>query len=236
MNINVYTEPNSPAQLDQLPMTRDWMELTFDRHAYQCFPVSMANRAGLGISFKEDVSFIWDGINSSSDHHIRITRGENFAHSKRGNRTVSFETGLYFSPENNISLMTMPPPNIFLDGIQCISTIISTSALVGNLPIALMVTKPNVEIIIPAGTIIASVLPISISELNNIEINIISNRPNFMSDEKWNDRIRERGEVSQKLNSKGQWTHFYRNAVDHNGDSYGEHEAKKILIKVKNEN
>jgi hypothetical protein len=57
-----------------------------------------------------------------------------------------------------------------------------------------------------------------------------------MSDEKWNDRIRERGEVSQKLNSKGQWTHFYRNAVDHNGDSYGEHEAKKILIKVKNEN
>jgi len=235
VNISVYREPNSPTQLDQLPMTRDWMDLTFDRHAYQCFPVSMANRAGLGISFKEDVSFVWDGINTSSDHHIRIIKGENFAHSKRGNRTVSFDTGLYFSPESNLSLMTMTPPNIFLDGIQCISTIVSTSALVGTFPIALMVTKPNVEIIIPAGTIIASILPISLSELNNIEIDIISKRPDFMSDANWNNRMRERGEASQKLNSKGEWTHFYRNAVDHNGEPYGEHEAKRIIMKVNDE-
>jgi hypothetical protein len=235
MKIVVYKEPNSNAQLDQLPMNRDWMDLTFDRHAYQCFPVSMANRAGLGLSFKDDVSFIWDGVNTSSDHHIKITKGEHFAHSKRGNRTVSFDTGLYFSPENNISLMTMPPPNIFLDGIQCISTIVSTSALVGTLPIAIMVTKPNVEITIPAGTIIASVLPISLSELNNIDVKILSKRPDFMSDESWNQRMRERGEASQKLNSRGEWTHFYRNAVDHNGDSYGSHEAKKIIMKVNSE-
>ena len=235
MNISVYREQNSIAQIDQLPMTRDWMDLTFDRHAYQCFPVSMANRAGLGISFKEDVSFIWDGVNTSSDHHIRITRGENFAHSKRGNRTVSFDTGLYFSPESNVSLMTMPPPNVFLDGIQCISTIVSTSALVGTFPIAVMVTKPHSEIIIPAGTVIASVIPVSLSELNNLEINLISGRPDFMSDPLWNERMRDRGTASQELNSKGEWTHFYRNAVDHNGDPYGEHEAKKIIIKVSHE-
>jgi hypothetical protein len=236
VKISVYRESNSPAQLDQLPMTRDWMDLTFDRHAYQCFPVSMANRTGLGISFTEDVSFIWDGVNTSSDHHIKILKGEQFAHSKRGNRTVSFETGLYISPEINLSIMTMPPPNIFLDGVQCISTVISTSALVGSLPIALMVTKPNEEILIPAGTIVASILPISLSELNNTEIVIKDGRPDFMYDPEWNTRMRERGDASQKLNSSGEWTHFYRNAVDHNGDSYGQHEAKKIIIKVADEN
>lgn len=235
MNINVYRDPNSTAVLDQLPMNRDWMDITFDRHAYQCFPMSLANRAGLGISFKEDISFIWDGVNTSSDQHIEIVSGGNFAHSKRGNRTVSLETGLFFSPEKNISILTMPPPNIFLEGVQCISTIISTSAIVGSLPIALMVTKPKELITIPAGTIIASVLPISLKELNDLEVSIIHKIPNFMSDSEWNRRMQERGNASQELNSKGEWTHFYRNAVDHNGDSYGEHEAKKVLIRVKNE-
>lgn len=236
MKINVYQDIGSLAILDQLPMNRDWMDATFDRHAYQCFPVSLANRAGLGVAFKEDLSFRWDGVNTSSNHHIEIIKGGGFAHTNRGNRTISFETGLYFSPEENISIMTMPPPNIFLDGIQCISTIISTSALTGSLPIAVMVTKPEEEIIIPAGTIIASILPVSLTELNNTEVSIISGQPDFMSDDKWKERIKKRGQVSQKLNSKGEWTHFYRNAVDHNGEAYGNHEAKKIIIKVLNEN
>lgn len=234
MKIDVYREPGSFAVLDQLPMNRDWMDITFDRHAYQCFPVSMANRAGLGISFTEDISFIWDGINTSSDEHIKILKGSQFAHSKRGNRTVSLETGLYISPEKNISILTMPTPNIFLDGVQCISTIVSTSALVGSLPIALMVTKPHENIVIPAGTIVASILPISLTELNNTEVSIIPGRPKRMSDPEWNDRMRKRGEESQRLNSSGEWTHFYRNAVDHNGDKFGKHEAKKIVIRVTN--
>lgn len=236
MNINVYRDPNSLAVLDQLPMNRDWMDITFDRHAYHCFPMSLANRAGLGISFKEDLSFIWDGVNTSSDQHIKIIKGESFAHSKRGNRTISLETGLFFSPEKNISILTMPTPNAFLDGVQCISTIISTSAIVGPLPIALMVTKPNELITIPAGTIVASILPISLKQLNDLEVSIIPEVPNFISNPEWNKRIQERGNASQELNSKGEWTHFYRNAVDHNGDPYGEHEAKKILIRIKNEN
>ena len=236
MNINVYRDPGSLAILDQLPVNRDWMDITFDRHAYQCFPVSLANRAGLGICFTEDISFVWDGFNTSSDQHIKIIKGGDFVHSKRGNRTVSLETGLFFSPEKNISILTMPPPNIFLEGIQCISTIVSTSALVGSLPIALMITKANEEIVIPAGTIIASVLPISLTELNNTEVSIISRMPDFVSDPNWNKRMIERGDESQKLNSKGEWTHFYRNAVDHNGDPYGEHEAKRIVNRVSDEN
>lgn len=235
MNIEVYKDPNSLVKIEQLPMQRDWMDLTFDRHAYQCFPVSLANRLGYAISFSTDISFIWDGINSSEDRHVRVLRGGNFVSSKRANRTISFETGLYFSPNKNISLLTMPPPNIFLDGLQCISTIISSTALVGSLPIALMITKSKEEITIPSGTIIASVLPVNLNEINNTKLTIKNKLPDFISDKEWNKRIKDRGDVSQELNSQGKWTHFYRNAIDHNGDPYGEHEAKKILMRVYHE-
>lgn len=228
----VYKLPDSAANINQLPMQRDWMDETFDRHAYNCFPVSLANRLGWGISFNEDVSFVWDGVTSSEDKHIKILEGGDFVSTRRANRTVSFDTGLYFSPHTNISLLTMPPPNMFLDGIQCISTIVSSSALIGPLPIALMVTKANSIIKIPAGTIVASVLPISLSEMNQTTLNIINKAPGFMSDPSWNRMVAARGIASQELNSKGEWTHFYRDAVDHEGNPYGEHEVKRIIMRV----
>lgn len=235
MELVVYKEINSHASIDQLPMQRSWMDDTFDRHAYQCFPISMANRLGYGISFDADVSFVWDGTYSSEDKHIRILKGGEFVSTRRANGTVSFDTGIYFSPEKNISLLTMPPPNMFTEGYQCMSTVISTTALIGSIPIALMVNKPNEEIFISAGTIVASLLPISLSDINNTNITVKNGSPDFMKDKNWNNLIRERGEVSQELNSKGEWTHFYRNAVDHKGNKYGEHEAKKIVMRIKYE-
>lgn len=236
MKIEINKDLNSYVDIDQLPMQRDWMDNTFDRHAYNCFPVSLANRLGWGLSFKKDVEFIWDGIESSEDGHVKIIQGEEFATTSRANRTVSFDTGLYISPETNISILTMPPPNIFLDGIQCVSTIISTSALIGPLSIAIMVTTPNKTIKIPSGQIIASIVPISLKEMNNSELIIKSGAPKFASDPSWIKRITDRGKASQKSNSRGIWTNFYRNAVDHDGEKYGEHESKKIIMRVNNEN
>lgn len=227
-----YKLPDSVANIDQLPMQRDWMDRTFDRHSYNCFPMSLANRLGWGISFNEDISFVWDGIESSEDKHIEIVKGGDFVSTRRANRTVSLDTGIYFSPHTNVSLLTMPPPNIFLDGVQCISTIVSSSALIGPLPIALMVTKTNSVITIPAGTIVASVLPISLTEMNETTLNVINKAPGFMSDPNWNRMVAARGVASQELNSKGEWTHFYRDAVDHQGNSYGEHEVKRIIMRV----
>jgi len=235
VDLIAYKDENSHASIDQLPMQRSWMDDTFDRHAYQCFPVSMANRLGYGISFDVDVSFIWDGTCSSEDNHIRILRGGNFVSTRRANRTVSFDTGIYFSPNKNISLLNMPPPNIFSDSYQCMSTIVSSTALIGSLPIALMINKPNEEILIEAGTIIASIMPVFLNEINDTTLTVKRGIPDFMRNEEWNNLIRERGDVSQQLNSKGEWTHFYRNAVDHKGEKYGEHEVKKIVMKVINE-
>lgn len=233
--INVYRGSDNSANIDQIALQRDWMDFTFDRHAYHCFPMTLANRLGWGISFPEDISFIWDGVNDSSDKHVTVLSGNKYVHVGRGNRTISFNTGLVFTSDTNISLLTMPVPNQFIDGAQCINTIISSSVLVGDLPIAWMVTRPNVEITIPANTPIAAIVPISLSDVQSYEAVIKKGMPPHMSTAEWNDRMQERGRVSQEKNKSGEWTHFYRDATDHTGEPVGQHETKKIIMKVTHE-
>lgn len=223
------------ANIDQLPIQRDWMDATFDRHAYQCFPMSLANRLGWEISFPEDITFIWDGVNDSTPHHVKIISGGKYVHPNRGNRTISFNTGLFFTSKNNVSLLTMPVPNQFIDGATCITTIISTSVLDHEFPVAWMITKPNVEITIPANTPIASVLPISIKDIEKHELTVKNGMPDRWKTAAWQEFIKERSEASEAKNGVGDWTHFYRDAVDHMGNSVGEHEAKKVVLKVKHE-
>jgi hypothetical protein len=229
-----YTSENS-ASVDQLPMHRDWMDITFDRHAYQCFPISLSNRLGWGISYPEDITFIWDGVNDSTPDHVKILSGHKYARSNRGNCTVSFNTGITFIGENNenLTLLTMPVPNQFIRGAQCMTTLISTSVLQGELPMAWMITEPNVEITIPANTPVAAVLPISLSQIQDHDLEVILGVPEFQTDPAWQENAAQRGEAAQAMNSKGEWTHFYRDAVDHNKCPVGNHEAKKIIMKVK---
>jgi hypothetical protein len=233
--IDAYQSEESVVNIDQLPMSRDWMDRTFSKHSYHCFPMTLSNRLGWGISLKHDFCFIWDGEESSSSHHINIIKGQDYVSNLRGNKTISIDTGLYISPQKNISILTMPPPNIFIEGLQCISTIISTSAMVGPLPIALMANIPNKKIYIKAGTILASILPVKLSEMNETELHIKKGIPPFMMTKEWTDNFEERSKVSMEVNSKGGWNDFYRDAIDHRGVRHGEHEAKKIIMKVVHE-
>jgi hypothetical protein len=235
--VKAYVQENTGI-VDQLPIQRDWMDITFERHAYHCFPISLSNRLGWGISFPEDIKFIWDGINDSNPDggHIKILSGDRFVHDGRGNRTISFYTGITFDCEENdsLSLLTMPVPNQFIRGTQCMTTIISTSALQGEIPIAWMITEPDIEITIPAGTPIAAIVPISLKSIQEHELVISSDRPPY-EDDSWMQKMRDRGDKSQELNKIGMWTHFYRNALDHEGMPMGKHEAKKIIMRVRDE-
>ena len=232
--IQVYTN-GMHASIDQLSLQRDWMDITFDRHAYQCFPISLSNRIGWGISYPEDITFIWDGVNDAdpSADHVKVISGNKHVHTGRANRTISFNTDLTFvcDEEDDLSLLTMPVPNQFIRGTQCITTVISPSALQGQLPIAWIITEPDLEITIPAGTPVASVIPIELSKLGDYPVQVKTGNAPFQ-DEAWSEMMRDRGIASQKLNQAGKWTNFYRNAVNHLGQPMGKHEVKKIIMEV----
>ncbi len=217
------------ASLEQLQAHRDWMDETDDRHAYMCFPLNLTNRLGWAISFPEDLRFVWDGITSPSPDHVKILEGEKFIHAARGNATISFLTGLKFKTDPQTSILAMPVPNLFVRGAQCYTTIMSTSFYIHMLPIAWRLTEPNLEIHIPAGTPVATVLPISLTDLQeNFELEISDELP---GDEYW-EEVRKYGDATIIKNGAGDWSKMYREGLDYNGNVVGQHETKSIRLKT----
>ena len=215
-------------QLSPLSAKREWMDNTWEGHAYKCFPVSLTNQLGWGISFPEDITFIWDGVNDSSPEHVKVLAEEKYVSTGRANATISFNTGLMFETDENISLLQMPVPNYPRDGVTPFSTIMSTSFYYGDLPCAWIITKPNVQITIKANTPVIAILPINLSELQGSEIEFFPES----SKKENNTNMDDYAEAIYKTNMVGKWTNFYRDAVDHMGNKLGEHQVKKIRLNV----
>jgi hypothetical protein len=217
------------ANIEPLNATRDWMDETAEKHAYMCFPLSVSNRLGWGISFPEDISFIWDGVTDTSSDHIEILKGHKYATTVRGNATVSLRTGLIFQTDELTTTMTMPVPNLFVRGAQCYTTLISTSFYMPELPLAWRVTEPNIEITIPAGQPVAAILPISLTNLQeNYTLEVVEGHP---TNDYW-EEVRRYGDAAQLKNGAADWSKMYRDAVDYNGEKVGSHEVKALKLKT----
>ena len=237
LNINVYkTRGEDSASISQLPVKRDWMDKTYDAHAYRCFPVTLTNSLGWGLSFPEDISFIWDGISDTSPDHVRILSGEKYVHSNRANGTISFNTGLIFNTSEDITMLQMPVPNMFWEGAQAFTTLISTSFFSGDLPCAWRITKPMTIITIKANQPFISLVPISLGSLQDstLILDDIKNMPKKDIDS--NCDPEEHIKISDKIVASGKWTNFYRDAVDYKGNKIGSHEVKSIKLKVIDKN
>ena len=228
-NIKAFNTRDGYGTLEPLGGKRDWMDETYDAHAYKCFPVTLTNTLGWGISFPEDIVFIWDGISDSNPEHVKVLSGEKYVNTGRANATISFETGLMFRTDEDVSLLTMPVPNLIRDGVQPLTTLISTSFFRGDLPCAWRITRPNVEITIKANTPVVSIIPISLGELNNTEI--VFDKLSNLSDKDFSSP--DYSQHVYELNREGKWSNFYRDAVDHLGNSIGNHEIKYLKLKVK---
>jgi hypothetical protein len=229
-NISVEQTQDSKFHLDPMSIKRDWMDNTSEGHAYRCFPVTQANVIGWSLSCKEDIEFIWDGTNDQTPDHIEIVSAPEGTYGGRGQSSVSFHTGLIFRTEENVSLLAINPVNYFSNDFETMSSLISTSFFDNPLPLAIKAKKANEKIIIKSGTPLATIVPISLLNLNNTVIEII--------DYKDQDRKREKenisyGAAAQVINSSGQWTDWYRDAINEKGESKGSHEVKVLRLSVK---
>ncbi len=216
------------ANIHQSPVKRDWMDETYNRHAYSCFPVTLTNSLGWSVSFPEDISFIWDGMSDTSSEHVKILSGSKYVSTRRANATISFNIGMGFKTDKDLSLLCIPTPNLFIRGAHCFTTLITTSFFHGEFPIVWKITEPMREIVIPANTPVANIIPISLTNLQGSEINFQSIETMPTSD---CDPAYTMSKISSIVNSGG-WTNFYRDAVDACGNSLGEHEVKSIRLKV----
>lgn len=230
LNITVEKTQDSKITINPMSIKRDWMEVTPEKHAYRCFPVTQANMVGWTLSCDSDIVFTWNGITDTSSETVKILKGNEFSYTGRGQATISINTGLVFRTDQEISLLTINPVNYFNDDFETMSSLISTSFYKNPLPLAIKARSANKEIVIKAGTPLATIIPISLTALDNTEINIIEYTDPNREKEKAN---REYGEAAQVINSSGKWTDWYREAVNEKGESIGQHETKAIRLSVK---
>jgi hypothetical protein len=228
-NITVEKMQGCIFNIEPMSIKRDWMDLTSENHAYRCFPVTQSNVIGWYLSCSEDIIFTWDGINDQTDKHVKIVSPSG-SYSGRGQSSISLNTSLVFKTDPDVSIWTIHPVNYFNDDFETMSSVISTSFYDNPLPLALKAKKANVETIIKAGTPIATIIPISLTNLNNTTIEIVEYKDEDRS--RTNANIAY-GEAAQVLNSSGNWTDWYRNAVNENSESVGSHEVKTLKLYVK---
>ncbi len=230
IEIHVEKTNNSIFEISQMSVKRDWMDETSERHAYRCFPVTQANVVGWSLSCTKDIIFTWDGINDQTPDHFVITSPMG-AYAGRGQSSVSFSTGLIFRTTNDISLLTINPVNYFNGDFETMSNLISTSFYDSPLPLAIKAKKANVETRIVAGTPIATIIPISLTELNHSSISIRE----YSDPENLRQKAStEYGKAAQNINTIGKFTDWYRDAVNEKNEPLGEHEVKVLRLYVRN--
>jgi len=219
----------SNMKISPMSIKRDWMDATSEKHAYRCFPVTQANVIGWNISCLDDISFIWNGINDQSGDNVKILQGENTCYTGRGQSSISFNTGLHFKTTQDFSLFTINPVNYFSEDFETMSSLISISFFDNPLPLSIKARSANKEVLIKAGTPLATIIPISLSTLNNSSIEISEYQD---PDRKKEEANKSYGEAAQEINKAGQWTDWYRNAVNEKGESIGKHEVKTLKLDV----
>lgn len=227
--IKAYKVSDIHANLTPLSVKREWMDDTQNSHAYHCFPVSLTNQMGWGLSFPEDIIFIWDGVSDASPGHVKILAGHKYATPSRANATISFNTGIMFRTDEDTTLFQMPVPNYPRDGISPFSILMTTSFYSKELPCAWQITKANEEITIKANTPIIAIIPLNLSEINNSEIIFEDIKYAKMPDADNSDYSL----IGAEINSQGKWTDWYRNAINHLGQKMGSHQVKKFDLTVK---
>ena len=235
IKFEVYKNVDCHADIFPLTARRDWMDETAEKHAYRCFPVTLTNQLGWGISFPEDITFMWDGVTSTYPDNIKILQGEKYCSTKRGNASIQFHTGLVFKTDKNYSLLSMPVPNTFIDGVSPYTTLISSSFFEGELPVVWRITKPFVPITIKAGEPVISVMPISLSEIQNTNLKIKHIKDMNKIPKKYLPTEEGSREAAKRTAENGGWTDYYRDGVDYMGNKLGDHEVKAIKLKVENE-
>lgn len=229
INLSVEKMQGSSFNIEPMSIKRDWMDVTSEGHAYRCFPVTQSNVVGWSLSSVSDIEFIWDGTNDQTSDHIKIIKAPTGSYGGRGQSSISFDTGLIFRTEKDISLFTINPVNYFSDDFETMSNLMSTFFYDNPLPLAIKARKVNETVLIKAGTPLATIIPISLSSLNNSCIDI------FDYQDKDKKRIQANmsyGSAAQVVNSDGQWTDWYRDAVNEKQESLGSHEVKVLKLSV----
>lgn len=139
---------------------RDW----FVDHAYFCLPLVIGNQMGFGIKSLKSFEMEWNGGDTIFDTRIEIIdNGEYPTHQNIGSHfglgIVTIQNMFTFRTPPGINLMTINPPNYWIDGIHHMNGVIETDNLRRDFTFNLKITRKNEKIIVNKGDLIGCIIP-----------------------------------------------------------------------------
>lgn len=142
---------------------RDWMDDTFEKYAYGCLPMVIANQMGWDVICQTNFKAIWNGGNAATDIEIIFADEQNkFNHQVMahfGYGVITFNPGFLFTTSAQHNLWVKGVPNLIKDGIQPLEGIVETDWLPFSFTMNYKFTRPHHWVSFQQGEPICRILP-----------------------------------------------------------------------------
>ena len=213
---------------------RDW----FSKHAYLCLPLVIGNQYGFALKSLFHATFLWNGGPEPADTTITVHNTEEadafgglqLLASQFGLGIVTVQTAFALRTPPEVNLMTLQPPNMFIDGLQNLTGVVEADNLRRDFTFNLKITRPDHPIEIKVGDLLAAVLPIPREFVEKFEMidayEAVSPDTVALEQQTARDFGREREEVDAK-NKRGVGRRYFKGE-----DVYGqkfEHSHQQAL-------
>ena len=213
---------------------RDW----FSKHAYLCLPLVIGNQYGFAVKSLFHATFLWNGGPEPADTTITVHNTEEadafgglqLLASQFGLGIVTVQTAFALRTPPEVNLMTLQPPNVFIDGLQNLTGVVEADNLRRDFTFNLKITRPDHPIEIKVGDLLAAVIPIPRGFVERFEMidayEAVSPDTVALEQQTARDFGREREEVDAK-NKRGVGRRYFKGE-----DVYGqrfEHSHQQVL-------
>jgi hypothetical protein len=213
------THQTSP-EINQSRFNREWMDNTYNKHAYQCLPMTVANVYGWEIVMEEDLVVQWDGGNTPPV----ILSGE-ITSSGRVQAIssiigmISINMGWVINTEDGYNTWVTGSPNYFVDGATPLTATLPSYWWPDESQMNWKITKIGEPVTFAAGTPFCFFNIYDNSILENTEI-VTSNL--WDDKELMESRVRY-GELKTKnrYENPWTWTKGIRTGIDADGNKIG---------------
>lgn len=234
MKATVLMTHHNPPVIRRASPKRDWMDETYNRHAYACLPVTSANISGWELILQKDVVVEYDGSIQPprilSDKTMTFVAPDGTEYTRDiANSTItgvlSFPTAWAFNLPEHHALWVTGSPNYFVDGAAPLS---------GSIPywwpedfnMNWKITKINEPVTFKAGEpfMFFQIYDTRIMPSIDFEVktawgeNSITDTP----DSRWFERLEYKAfKEQQRVDAPWKWLGTMRTGLDHKGRRIG---------------
>ena len=209
---------NAPL-VQQSRIRRDWMDDTYNKHAYQCLPMTVANVSGWELVLDEDLVVIWEGGNTI----VKVLSGgtqkdRQVAHPSMIG-IISLSTGWAINTEEGYATWVTGSPNYFIDGAVPLAATIPSSWWPDEVQMNWKITKVNEPVTFPAGTpyCFFTVYPEGLLESVEFEVGNVWDKPDLIESRvKYSDM-----KMKNQEENPWTWTKGIKTGLDADGNKIG---------------